>query len=65
MDEVRRLRRDGALAFFTIDAGPHVKVLTTSASLEPVAHALEAVPGVTRVLRTRPGEGAFLVQGPP
>ncbi|MFT3772190.1 MAG: diphosphomevalonate decarboxylase [Minicystis sp.] len=63
MDEVRRLRQKGTLAYFTIDAGPHVKVLTTSAEEEAVARALGAVPGVTRVLHTRPGPGAALVEG--
>jgi len=63
MDEVRRLRKGGALAYFTIDAGPHVKVLTTPEQEDAVARALSAVPGVTRVLHTRPGPGAALLEG--
>ena len=63
MDEVRRLRQKGTLAYFTIDAGPHVKVLTTPDQEDTVARALSAVPGVTRVLHTRPGPGAALIEG--
>lgn len=62
MDEVRRLRQRGTPAWFTIDAGPHVKVLTTPDAEETVARALAAVPGVTRILHTRPGPGAALVE---
>jgi diphosphomevalonate decarboxylase len=63
MEEVRRLRQKGTLAYFTIDAGPHVKVLTSPEHEETVARALAAVPGVTRILHTRPGPGAALVEG--
>jgi diphosphomevalonate decarboxylase len=62
MEEVRRLRQRGTLAYFTIDAGPHVKVLTSPEQEDAVARALAAVPGVTRVLHTRPGPGAALVE---
>ncbi len=62
MEEVRRLRARGTAAYFTIDAGPHVKVLTTPAEAEAVERALAAVPGVTRVLRAAPGPGASLLR---
>ncbi len=62
MEEVRRIRRAGTLAFFTIDAGPHVKVLTAPADEERVAAALRAVPGVTRTILARPGDAARLVE---
>jgi diphosphomevalonate decarboxylase len=60
MDEVRRLRARGVQAYFTIDAGPHVKVLCSPADEDMVARALLSVPGVTRTIRTRPGPGAVL-----
>src|SRR5262249_37872786 len=63
MDEVRRLRARGTPAWFTIDAGPHVKVLTTPDQAETVARNLAAVPGVTRIIPTRPGGAARLVEG--
>ncbi|MFG2111861.1 diphosphomevalonate decarboxylase [Streptomyces sp. NPDC048718] len=55
MREVWRLREDGVPAFFTVDAGPQVKVLCEPADADRVERALAGVPGVLRVLRSRPG----------
>jgi diphosphomevalonate decarboxylase len=63
MEEVRRLRAAGTAAYFTIDAGPHVKVLTTPSHEAAVERALAAVPGVTGVLKAAPGPGAGLLRG--
>ncbi|MFO0758229.1 MAG: diphosphomevalonate decarboxylase [Byssovorax sp.] len=64
MDEVRRLRKQGLPAYFTIDAGPHVKVLTTAEHEAAIVAALEAVPGVRRTIRTRPGGPAVEIAKP-
>jgi diphosphomevalonate decarboxylase len=64
MEEVRALRLRGTLAYFTIDAGPHVKVLTRAGDLSTVARVVEAIPQVTRTIRTHPGEGAQLIEAP-
>jgi diphosphomevalonate decarboxylase len=61
IESVRELRQKGTLAFFTIDAGPHVKVLVSRAEAELVRRALSEVPGVERVLTSTPGPGAELV----
>jgi diphosphomevalonate decarboxylase len=61
---VRALRRDGTFAYFTIDAGPHVKALTTRAQSARVSAALEAVPGVQRVIASGIGAGARVVSEP-
>lgn len=58
LERVRALREAGTLAFATIDAGPHVKVLTEASNLEKVSEAMRAVPGVERLIVTRPGPGA-------
>jgi len=59
---VRKLRRDhGFGAYASIDAGPHVKVLTRPADAAGVRAALEAASGVRRVIEARPGHGARLV----
>jgi len=57
MDAVISARDDGAKAYFTIDAGPHVKVLTTANDAPRIAAVLEAVAGVDRVVTSRPGPG--------
>jgi diphosphomevalonate decarboxylase len=58
---VRDLRGRGTPAYFTIDAGPHVKVLCAAAHADTVATALAATPGVVRVLTLSPGPGAHIV----
>ncbi len=58
IDAVQNLRRTGTTAFFTMDAGPHVKVLTTPADAAAVAARVAQIPDVTRVIESRPGRGA-------
>jgi diphosphomevalonate decarboxylase len=60
---VRALRARGTAAYATIDAGPHVKVLTRAADAALVATWMRAVPGVLRVIECAPGEGARLEGG--
>ncbi len=57
---VRALRAAGEAAYFTIDAGPHVKVLVPGARAEQVRAKLAEVRGVLAVRVTRPGGGARL-----
>jgi diphosphomevalonate decarboxylase len=63
MDAVRDLRAAGTPAWFTIDAGPQVKVLCDPADAAAVASQLARVPGVLRVLRSGPGHGVELLHG--
>jgi diphosphomevalonate decarboxylase len=53
--EVRALRERGLAAWGTMDAGPHVKVLTSIADAEAVAAALRSVPGASEVIISAPG----------
>jgi diphosphomevalonate decarboxylase len=61
METVRRLRAAGTHAYFTIDAGPHVKVLCAADDASSVEPALAATPGVLRTLVLAPGPGAEVV----
>jgi diphosphomevalonate decarboxylase len=63
IEAVWELRRSGVAAYFTIDAGPQVKVLCPGAALDTVTAALASVPGVRRVIATRPGPGVRMVEG--
>jgi diphosphomevalonate decarboxylase len=47
---VRRLRDDGLEAYFTIDAGPNVKVICRAPDAPRAEAALARVPGVLRIL---------------
>jgi diphosphomevalonate decarboxylase len=65
LDAVRAMREAGTAAYATMDAGPHVKVLVRPGDVARVRAAMEAVPGVLRVIEARPGEGARVVDGAP
>jgi diphosphomevalonate decarboxylase len=58
---VRRARRAGLEVFFTIDAGPHVKVFCTIEARDEARALLEEVPGVLEIIEASPGPGARLV----
>jgi diphosphomevalonate decarboxylase len=60
MERVRELRGAGTPAYFTMDAGPHVKVLTVAEKRDEVVAALRAVPGVLDVIASAPGPAAFV-----
>ncbi len=51
-------------AYCTMDAGPHVKVLTLADHVPRVSECLAGVQGVTRVIETGPGQGAQLIGTP-
>lgn len=61
---VRTLRAGGLPIFFTIDAGPHVKVFVEGAYAEAARAALLAVPGVRDIFEARPGGAATVVDEP-
>jgi diphosphomevalonate decarboxylase len=58
---VRDLRAKGHAAWATMDAGPHVKVLTTTDDAAAVARALAAVPGVTETMISTAGGPAQVI----
>ena len=61
MDAVRVLRAAGYDAWFTMDAGPHVKVLCPAAQATDIASACAAVPGVVGIDIARSGGPARLI----
>jgi diphosphomevalonate decarboxylase len=60
LETVKALRAAGRAAFFTIDAGPHVKVLCADADAPAVDEALRRTPGVLRTVVASPGRGAHV-----
>jgi len=58
---IRALRRSGIGAWATIDAGPHVKALSSPEDAELVEAALREVPGVTSTMICAPGGPARIV----
>lgn len=61
---VQELRRSGTLAYFTIDAGPHVKVLTSAKESARVSAALQVIPGVHSVIVSGVGGPARELEAP-
>ena len=59
---VLQLREEGTEAYFTIDAGPQVKVICAWPVRDTVAAAIREVAGVQRVLLSEPGDAAELVE---
>lgn len=64
MHAVREMRSAGHAAWFTVDAGPHVKVLCTPEDEEAIEGRLRCIPGVTDVLVSPVGAAARLIDPP-
>jgi diphosphomevalonate decarboxylase len=62
MNRVRELRAEGVPAYFTMDAGPHVKVLTLPEHSRHLERELQQMPDVVRVIPSSPGPDAHLVE---
>lgn len=61
MQAVQDLRSAGVPAFFTIDAGPNVKVLYTPEHEKKVRNTLRNIAGVHDVKVSKPGEGVSYI----
>lgn len=57
MQAVQELREQGIPVYFTIDAGPNVKVLYLPENEMKVEETLQAIPGVSDVILSKPGGG--------
>ncbi|WP_405098514.1 diphosphomevalonate decarboxylase [Oceanobacillus sp. FSL H7-0719] len=57
MHQVQEMREQGIPAYFTIDAGPNVKVLYLPEHEKAVEKILREIPGVTDVILSKPGPG--------
>lgn len=57
MQTVWTLRKTGVQAWFTMDAGPNVKVLTSERDTPDITKALRETPGVEDVIICAPGPG--------
>ncbi|WP_019376966.1 diphosphomevalonate decarboxylase [Virgibacillus halodenitrificans] len=61
MQTVKQLREQGIPAYFTIDAGPNVKVLYLPENEKTVEKVLREIPGVTDVRLSKSGQGVTYI----
>lgn len=59
---VRSLRARGVPAFFTIDAGPQVKVVSLPGYGTEIVQAIKGIPGVLDIMHSPLGAGARLIK---
>ena len=61
INEIRNRRSSATPAYFTTDAGAHVKVLTLASHADAVRNWIDRLPGVSQVVICRPGPAAHLM----
>jgi len=61
IQEVRKMRENGILAYFTIDAGPNVKVMCFKKDERKINKRLLNLKGVIKTIICRPGNGAEII----
>jgi diphosphomevalonate decarboxylase len=59
---VRELRSQGMPVFFTIDAGPQVKVVTLPGRSDELKQAIATIPGVIEIIPSTLGAGARVIE---
>jgi len=59
--EVWRLREAGLAGYFTIDAGPHLKVFCLKSNCQEISKQLKKISGVKKIIINKVGNGARLV----
>jgi diphosphomevalonate decarboxylase len=62
LQAIHDLRRQGCEVYFTIDAGPQVKAICLSPEIETVKRTLENTSGVLKVISSRLGGDAVLLE---
>ena len=62
MHAVRELRQKGVQAYFTIDAGPQIKVLCLPKDEVRVRDMLRSINGIERIIVNKPGPAAHILE---
>lgn len=62
MHFIQGLREKGLPAYFTIDAGPQVKVITMPEYIPKLKTLVKDVPGIKDIIETKLGEGTRLIR---
>lgn len=57
MNEVKRLRHSGIECYYTIDAGPNIKIICQQANVKVITYTFSTLFGPTKVTVAKPGPG--------
>ncbi|MBU0758530.1 MAG: diphosphomevalonate decarboxylase [Nanoarchaeota archaeon] len=60
IDAVLDIRDKGMGCYFTMDAGPQVKIICLAKDVEKIMKKIEALKSVEKMIVSRPGEGAYI-----
>jgi len=60
INEIYNLRQNGIQVYFTIDAGPQVKVICNPEDIDSVNERVTNIPGVKQIIHTSLGPDAYL-----
>ena len=61
MKEIPRWRNEGLAAFYTLDAGPNVHVISSFSIKDEITARLQQIPGVQEVICSPVGKGVRLI----
>ena len=61
INKVRELRKNGLGVFFTIDAGPQVKVLCLPSDIKKAKNEFKNISGIQQIITTAIGPSAYIV----
>jgi len=62
MQEVKKMRKKGLAAAYTLDAGSNVHIICTEESHKKVEDNLRDIPGIIKILKSPSGKGASVIQ---
>jgi diphosphomevalonate decarboxylase len=62
MQEVKKMRKKGIAAAYTLDAGSNVHIICTEESRKKVGDNLRDIPGIIEILKSPSGKGANVIQ---
>ena len=61
VETVKDMQEKGIPVFFTIDAGPQVKIICEPDASKEVASLMEKLPGVQSIIESSLGQGARII----
>ncbi|MBN1501987.1 diphosphomevalonate decarboxylase [Candidatus Woesearchaeota archaeon] len=61
INKIIELRENGLECYFTIDAGPQVKIICLESNIPKIVRKVQEITGIEDIIITKPGQGARIV----